>query len=37
LRWLNQNEQITPTSADYLQAAIIKARSSQTRLDGSTP
>jgi predicted nucleic acid-binding protein len=25
LRWLNQNEQITPTSADYLQAAIIKA------------
>jgi ribulose-5-phosphate 4-epimerase/fuculose-1-phosphate aldolase len=37
LLWLNQNEQITPTSADYLQAAIIKARSSQTRLDGSTP
>src|SRR5271170_6958921 len=25
LLWLNQNEQITPTSADYLQAAIIKA------------
>jgi len=23
--WLNQNEQITPTAADYLQAAIIKA------------
>jgi tRNA(fMet)-specific endonuclease VapC len=25
LLWLNQNEQITPTAADYLQAAIIKA------------
>jgi tRNA(fMet)-specific endonuclease VapC len=25
LLWLNQNEQITPTSADYLQAATIKA------------
>jgi predicted nucleic acid-binding protein len=25
LRWLNQNEEITPTAADYLQAAIIKA------------
>ncbi len=25
LLWLNQNEQITPTASDYLQAAIIKA------------
>jgi hypothetical protein len=25
LLWLNQNEQITPTAADYLQAATIKA------------
>jgi predicted nucleic acid-binding protein len=25
LLWLDQNEQITPTAADYLQAAIIKA------------
>jgi tRNA(fMet)-specific endonuclease VapC len=25
LLWLSQNEQITPTSADYLQAATIKA------------
>ena len=25
LLWLNQNEHITPTAADYLQAAIIKA------------
>jgi tRNA(fMet)-specific endonuclease VapC len=25
LTWLNQNEQITPTSADYLAAATIKA------------
>jgi tRNA(fMet)-specific endonuclease VapC len=25
LLWLGQNEQITPTSADYLQAATIKA------------
>ena len=25
LRWLNQNEEITPTAADYLRAAIIKA------------
>lgn len=25
LAWLNQNEQITPTAADYLEAALIKA------------
>jgi len=25
LLWLNQNEQITPIAADYVQAAIIKA------------
>src|ERR1700686_5866653 len=25
LAWLNQNEQITPTNADYLTAATIKA------------
>jgi predicted nucleic acid-binding protein len=25
LVWLNQNEQITPTAPDYLEAAIIKA------------
>jgi tRNA(fMet)-specific endonuclease VapC len=25
LAWLDQNEQITPTAADYLQAATIKA------------
>ena len=25
LAWLNQNEQITPTAEDYLEAAIIKA------------
>src|SRR5215470_3810159 len=25
LLWLNQNEEITPTAADYLQAATIKA------------
>jgi predicted nucleic acid-binding protein len=25
LLWLNRNEQITPTAADFLQAAIIKA------------
>ncbi len=25
LAWLNQNEQITPTAADYLSAATIKA------------
>jgi predicted nucleic acid-binding protein len=25
LLWLKQNEQITPTAADYLQAAMIKA------------
>ena len=25
LQWLNQNEQITPIAADYLQAASIKA------------
>jgi tRNA(fMet)-specific endonuclease VapC len=25
LLWLNQNEQITPTAADYYQAALIKA------------
>jgi tRNA(fMet)-specific endonuclease VapC len=29
LLWLNQNEQITPTAADYLQAAIIKATASK--------
>ncbi|HTW68081.1 MAG TPA: PIN domain-containing protein [Bryobacteraceae bacterium] len=33
LLWLNQNEQITPTAADYLQAAIIKATA---RKQGST-
>jgi predicted nucleic acid-binding protein len=26
LKWLNQNEQITPTADDYLEAALIKAR-----------
>jgi predicted nucleic acid-binding protein len=26
LEWLNQNEQITPTAGDYLEAALIKAR-----------
>lgn len=25
LAWLNQNEQITPTAEDYLEAAIVKA------------
>lgn len=25
LTWLNQNEQITPTADDYLEAALIKA------------
>jgi predicted nucleic acid-binding protein len=25
LAWLHQNEQITPTADDYLQAAVIKA------------
>jgi predicted nucleic acid-binding protein len=33
LLWLNQNEQITPTADDYLQAAIIKAAA---RKQGST-
>ena len=33
LLWLNQNEQITPTAADYLQAATIKAAA---RKQGST-
>src|SRR5215469_15985708 len=33
LAWLNQNEQITPTAADYLQAAMIKAAA---RKQGST-
>jgi len=28
LLWLGQNEQITPTSADYLQAATIDCRTS---------
>lgn len=26
LAWLNQNEQITPTAKDFLEAAIIKAK-----------
>lgn len=25
LTWLNQNEQITPTADDYIEAAVIKA------------
>jgi len=25
LAWLNQNEQVTPTAADYVEAAISKA------------
>ena len=25
LTWLNRNEQITPTAADYIEAAVIKA------------
>jgi predicted nucleic acid-binding protein len=33
LTWLNQNEQITPTAADYLEAALIKAAA---RKQGST-
>ena len=33
LLWLNQSEQITPTAADYLQAATIKAAA---RKQGST-
>ena len=33
LAWLDQNEQVTPTAADYLQAAIIKAAA---RKQGST-
>jgi len=33
LLWLNQNEQITPTADDYVQAAIIKAAA---RKQGST-
>jgi tRNA(fMet)-specific endonuclease VapC len=32
LLWLNQNEEITPTAADYVQAAMIKA---STRKQGS--
>lgn len=33
LAWLNQNEQLTPTAADYVEAAIIKAAG---RKQGST-
>ena len=33
LLWLSQNEQITPTASDYLQAAMIKAAA---RKQGST-
>ena len=32
LAWLDQNEQVTPTNADYLAAATIKAKA---RLQGS--
>jgi tRNA(fMet)-specific endonuclease VapC len=33
LAWLNQNEQVTPAAADYVEAAIIKAAA---RKQGST-
>lgn len=33
LAWLNQNEQVTPTAADYVEAAVIKATA---RKQGST-
>ena len=33
LAWLNQNEQVTPTDADYVDAAVIKAAA---RKQGST-
>jgi predicted nucleic acid-binding protein len=29
LAWLNQNEQITPSASDYLEAALIKAAARQ--------